>query len=107
MADEQLNRRLAEVENEGKQIYGDAWQSGIRRIGQAFGPIDENVMRQAVADPNAPANIFRAGQDARLKLLQQAQDCRDGNPVLARELEQEYADIRAREREQHHKMRGR
>jgi hypothetical protein len=97
MTDETLNKQVLEVEARGKATFGEErWTANIKRLGQAFGTIDENVMRQAVRDPNAHANINRAGEDARLRLLQQAQDSRNGDPATAAELEAEYFAIRQR-----------
>jgi hypothetical protein len=107
MTDETLNKQVLEVESRGKAQYGERWTANIRRLGQAFGTIDENTMRQAVRDPNAHANIYRAGEDARLRLLQAAQDSRTGDPATAAELEAEYSDIRAKQRDQYRKMKGR
>jgi hypothetical protein len=53
--------------------FGD---SNIRRFRESVGDagVPEATMRAAVKDPNAAANFFNAGREARLRMLQQAQD---------------------------------
>jgi len=111
MPDDQLNKQMAEVDAWGRKQYGDEhWDSNIRRFRESLGEggaVPEAVMRAAVKDPNAARNFFEAGREARLRLLQQAQDCRDGNPALAAQLDAEDRAIRQRERETYLRAKGR
>jgi hypothetical protein len=105
--DDKLTKRLANVEEQGKQKFSDSnWKSAIDAIGRAVksaGGLSEDQVRNMVAPDDAPANIYHAGKDALLQQLQHAQDGRTGDPALARELEDQYYEIRRHERE--HKRR--
>lgn len=110
MPDDTLNRQLADLENWGKQQYGEEdWNKSIKRLRDQVGDagIPEPLIRQALKDPNAAANFFQAGREARLQQLQAAQDSRSGNAELARELDMEERAIRQKEREAYRKMKGR
>jgi hypothetical protein len=88
MPDDTFNRQVADVETTGKKAYGEKeWDAAIKRLGQlgqTYGGIPEQVMRQLVNTPDAASNLFYAGRNARLAMLQAAQDphpFRSCNPV--------------------------
>jgi hypothetical protein len=108
MTDDLYSKRMTEVDTRGKEKLGEAeWNLRVQRLREASGGIPEPVMREVVNDPDAVRTISFAAQESRLQLLQRAQDSRNGDPARARELEQEYAASRAKEREEHARSKGR
>jgi hypothetical protein len=108
MPDENLKQRLTQIDDAGRKRFGeDEWTQNINRLRQQTGGLPEQVVAATAADPNATSHFYRAGQDARLQLLQRAQDSRDGDPTLAAELEAEHTHQRALEREQWRVLKGR
>jgi hypothetical protein len=101
--DDALSKRLANVEEQGKKKFGDdSWKASIDAIAREVAPhggLSEEQTRSLVASDDAPANIYHLGKAALLEQLQRAQDCRNGDPALARQLEDEWDGIRRHERE--------
>jgi hypothetical protein len=111
MADDAFNRQIGDVEEAGKKAYGEKeWDAAIKRLGQlsqTYGGFPEPAMRQIIGNPDAASNLFHAGREARLQMLQQAQDCRSGNPELAQQLDAEERALRAEERRKFNERKGR
>ena len=97
MEDEQrLQRRAQEVEQQGKSRFGDAeWANLVGAVGRAR-PSDE-MIANSLASPNAVSEFAQAGK----QVLLQEMSGGDANAERA------YGEIRAREREQHRKLKGR
>jgi hypothetical protein len=111
MADDTFNRQVADVETTGRKAYGEKeWDAAIKRLGQVsqtYGGFPEPVMRQMISNPDAASNLFHAGRNARLAMLQAAQDPHTGNPELAQQLDAEERALRAEERKKFNERKGR
>jgi len=86
----------AKTEQSGKARYGDRWQAAIDAIGRQGG-VSEANMRQIVTAPDAAGLLYNMGKEA---LLHQS----DNGDT---ESERLYRQLRADEREQFRRDRGR
>jgi hypothetical protein len=100
MADDPLQRQLAELDRKAKTRYGDDnWQTAVDAVGRAAGSggIPEQAMKQVLATDDPSGLIYNAAKE---QLLIESDS---GN----RESEYKYAAIRQKEREAYRKLRGR
>src|SRR5262249_25644916 len=97
----------SEADAAGKKQFGDDWEKNMQRLRELSGGIPEDTLRRTLADPNGISNLNHAGKESRLQMLQAAQDCRYGDATRAAELEREYATLRAKEREEYARSKGR
>jgi hypothetical protein len=99
VADEKFNRDVAAVEAAGKARFGDAWDTTINAVRRAVGPagIEEGAMRQILNTADPAGLLHNAGRE---QLLNEADS---GN----KESEFAYSEMRAKEREQHRRLKGR
>jgi hypothetical protein len=97
MADEQLNKQIAALEDAGKKRYGEHWDTSVAAISRAIGPggIPEAGFREILKQTDPTRTIYDCGKEA----LLQASDNGD------HDAERAYRQIRQHEREQHRKGR--
>jgi hypothetical protein len=98
MSDEQFVQRVQQVDEEGKQRFGDDWGQYVTAIGRANpGGIAPEAWRQVLTTPDPAAIIAQGGKEALVNLS----DAGD------KEAEYAYNEIRQRERKHYRLMRGR
>jgi len=100
MSDENFNKRLSDLEAQGKQRFGaENWDTTIAAIGRAVGSagISRPAMDQILQQADPAAFLNNAGRE---QLINEASN---GN----RESEMAYSKMRNAEREQWRKLKGR
>jgi hypothetical protein len=96
MTDE-LTRRIGEVEKEAKQRFGSDWEVALGAVARGTGGIAPDAMKQILATPDPGGFLFTAGRE---QLLNEAD-------AGSKDAEYAYSQIRARERENHARLKGR
>lgn len=89
-----------------RQQDAAAWDRDMDRL-REVGGLPEPLVQDIVQDPDGLSRVRHASQEARLMLLQAAQDPRTGNPSRAAALEAEITEIRQQQREAYARSKGR
>jgi len=100
MADEKQNSKIANTEASGKERYGEHWNAAISAIARAGG-VQQAQMNAMLDSPDAAGTFYGVGKAA---LCDQIQSIPGQN--IDPDLENQYSEMRQREREQFRKRRG-
>jgi hypothetical protein len=99
MSDEQFVQRVQQVDQEGRQRFGDDWGRYMDAIGRANAGNSQlgTVLQHVVAQPNATDLIAAGGRDAMINLATNGDDAAN----------RAYSQMREAERREHRLSKGR
>jgi hypothetical protein len=103
MDEQQQSQRLAAVDAEGRQRFGeDTWMTMVNAMGRQN--VDRNALTNIIAQPNAVTTLARIGQEALLLEMQASERIHTSE---YRDLDEAFRTLRDAQRQEYRDRRGR